>query len=54
VSFELTRTTNDTRRVAWVAAYRLDVRSYREDQGLASVESRILVSALVRLGRIAR
>jgi hypothetical protein len=54
VSFELTRTSNDTRRVAWVAAYRLDVRSYREDQGLASVESRILVSALVRLGRIAR
>ena len=52
-SLELMRTSNDVRRVAMVAAYRLDVRSYREDHGLASVENRLLLSAIVRLGRIA-
>jgi hypothetical protein len=53
-SLHLHYTSNDANRLAIRSTYQLDMRSYRDQSGLAAVENQLSIAALVRLGGLDR
>jgi hypothetical protein len=53
-SLRLNYTSNNANRLAIRSTYQLDMRSYRDQSGLAAVENQLSIAALVRLGRLDR